>query len=356
MKICFFGIYEPSYSRNNILLKGLKEIGVEVVECRIDSHTPWKYLKLWKDLRALRNQYDFIYAAYPSPVPAILAKIVSRKPVVADAFYSMFDSVVNDRKKFSPWHPISIKLLVLDWLSVILADIIITDTDEHKLYWSSWWGVKANKIRTVYLGINNSFFYPLPQQKREGILVHFHGYYIPLQGVLKIIEAAHICAQDSGRQIHFRLIGGGRDYNKARELAKRYDLSNVEFVNSVPLKDLNSYLGEADIVLGIFGDTDKARRVIPNKVYEGLAAKKALITMNSPAIREVFDDRDMLLVENDPTSIANGIMTLANYPARREALASHGYEKVSEYRPKYVAEMLVEVFEEYLAKRILKRG
>ena len=41
MKICYFGIYNPNYSRNDILLSGLNQIGVEVIQCNAD----------WRDLK-----------------------------------------------------------------------------------------------------------------------------------------------------------------------------------------------------------------------------------------------------------------------------------------------------------------
>ena len=88
MKICYFGIYNPNYSRNDILLSGLNQIGVEVIQCNADWRDPKRYFKLWKNLRALRNEYDCVYAAYPSPIATILARLISSKPVICDAFYS----------------------------------------------------------------------------------------------------------------------------------------------------------------------------------------------------------------------------------------------------------------------------
>ena len=351
MKICFFGVYNANYSRNEILLSGLKAAGVEVIECKTDWKDPKRYSKLWKSLRALNGDYDFVYAAYPAPIPAIIAKFASRKPVVCDAFYSMFDSVVNDRREVKWWHPKALKLLMLDWLSVFLSDIVITDTDAHKKYWSGWWGINASKIYPVYLGVNDKIFFPKEASgiNQEKFLVHFHGTYIPLQGVDKIIEAAALCLDN--KKIQFRFIGSGAGLEEAKNLAKKLDTTNIEFVERrVSLSDLNSYMSESQASLGIFGDTKKAKRVIPNKVYEGLAAGQPMVTMDTPAIREIFSGKDMVLGNNEPQEIANAIDNVASHDKMRRDLARNGHEEVSKYFPISAANSLIKILKERKSK------
>ena len=346
MNICFFGIYNPSYSRNNILLTGLADAGAEIIHCGADWRDPLRYFKLWKSLRALRNQYDCIYAAYPSPVPTIIARLISKRPVVSDAFYSMNDAVVNERRENGCWHPTALKLLLIDWLGIMLAHLVITDTEEHKKYWSLWWGVNKTKIHPVYLGINNQHFHPLPVSQKDYFLVHFHGNFVPLQGVAKIIEAARLCAND--QKIRFRLVGSGADSENVRKLAERYELRNVEFIGRVPLSELNVYMAEADVALGILGDTPKASRVIPNKVYEGMAAERAVITMDTPAVREIFSGGELLLVQNNPRSIADAIKMLSRNESMRANLAHKGFIAVQKYLPQSVAESLINILSKYV--------
>jgi glycosyltransferase involved in cell wall biosynthesis len=348
MKICFFGIYDPTYSRNDILLSGLHQIGIEVIQCRADWRDPKRYLKLWKALRKLNNDYDCVYAAYPSPIATVLARLVSRKPVICDAFYSMFDCVVNDRREISWWHPKAIKLLITDWLSIVFANVVITDTKEHRKYWASWWGLNDKKIHPVYLGADNQVFFPLPAPKKDYFLVHWHGTYIPIQGVERIIDAARICSTDP--KIRFRFIGSGAVFPKVKKQAEEYKLQNIEFIGRIPPTSINKYLAEADIVLGLFGDVKRTLKVVPNKVYEGLAAKKAVMNMDTPAIREIFSDEEVLLVNNKPDSIAEGIKMLIKDEKRRFKLANNGYNAVFKYFPIPIAKSLVQIILEYLPK------
>src|ERR1035437_3917925 len=99
MKICWFGIYDASYSRDDILMSGLRFHGAEIVECHADWRDKNRYKILRKKLRSIKSECDVIYAAYPANIPAIVAKILTRKPVVMDALYPMYDAVVNDRKE-----------------------------------------------------------------------------------------------------------------------------------------------------------------------------------------------------------------------------------------------------------------
>ena len=347
MKICYFGIYNPNYSRNEILMSGLNQIGVEVIQCNADWRDPKRYFKLWKNLRAMRNEYDCVYAAYPSPIATILARLISSKPVICDAFYSMFDCVVNDRGEIPWWHPKAIKLLIIDWLSIMFATAVITDTEAHKQYWASWWGLNGKKIHPVYLGVDNQVFYPLPAAKKDYFLAHWHGSYIPAQGVEKIIEAARICANDS--EIRFRLIGDGAGFKKIQKLVENYKLPNLEIIGfRVPLSRVNEYMAEADVVLGLFGDVDRAMRAIPNKVYEGLAARKAVMNMDSPALREIFSDEDVLLIKNDSNLIARNIKMLAQDKNLCARFAENGYKAVSKYFPASVAKSLVNTISKYV--------
>jgi glycosyltransferase involved in cell wall biosynthesis len=140
------------------------------------------------------------------------------------------------------------------------------------------------------------------------------------------------------------MIGNGRDFGKAKTLADTYQLTNIEFIKeNISIDKINAYMGQSDIVLGIFGDTAKAFRVIPNKVYEGLASQRAVITMDTVVMREIFSAEHMKLVSGDPKSIADAIIDLSRDAQMRKAVAKRGYDAVSHYFPKSIAQSLVDV-------------
>ena len=96
-------------------------------------------------------------------------------------------------------------------------------------------------------------------------------------------------------------------------------------------------IAKSDIVMGLFGNTPKTPLVIPNKVYEALAMRKPVITADTPAIRELFDDNDMFLVPAaDPKELARAVLELKNNQDLMTKLAENGYNKFLKFASPYI--------------------
>ena len=142
-----------------------------------------------------------------------------------------------------------------------------------------------------------------------GFNVFFYGSYIPLQGIEHVLKAAEIL-QDQDTNVHFTLVGSGQLYASMRKLADELRLRNVTFKEFVPLQELPKLMGGTDLCLGIFAETEKAKRVIPHKVYDAVAMGIPVITMDSPAIREKFATHPnvLLIPAGNPQAIAEKIL------------------------------------------------
>jgi spore maturation protein CgeB len=91
--------------------------------------------------------------------------------------------------------------------------------------------------------------------------------------------------------------------------------------------ELAKKIREADIVLGIFGDSTKAKSVIPNKAYQALASKKALITMRAETLYEFLTDDDMLTCDNTPIALAEAMKKLILNPQFIATYQQNGYNR-----------------------------
>ena len=93
-----------------------------------------------------------------------------------------------------------------------------------------------------------------------------------------------------------------------------------------PAAELAQRMAAAHVVLGVFQRDGEGERVIPNKVVQGLAAGRCVVTAASEASCEllVHDGNAVLVPPGDPAALARALAGLAADPARRERLARAG--------------------------------
>lgn len=338
-KICFFGIYDPAYSRNRALMRGFRENGWEITECRADPRKfpgVKKYIQLFQERRKIREQkFDLVFVAFPGQSVVWLARMLFGKNVVFDAFLSLYNSNIADRKVHATLSVRGIRDWLLDLISCFLARKVLLDTDEHIKYFVKTFSIKREKFVRVFVGTDPEIFSPAPPAKTEEekniFKVHFHGTFIPLQGIEYILSAADILRRE--KNIVFEITGFGQESAKIKKLAEELDLDTIKWNEGrVSIGALAEQEHSSDICLGIFGNTGKARMVIPNKVFEAIAVGKPIITADTPAIRELFTERENILLcrAADPKDLAEKILLLKDDPALREKIAGGGYELFQE--------------------------
>lgn len=162
MKICYFGDFNINYSRNRVIILGLQENGVEVLLCNT-SLRGWKALvDLWKKYRSLKNNFDMVIVGYSdSRFSVPFLKLISDKKIVWDAFYSLYDSWVFDRKLVRPSSIKARYYWFLDWLSCKLADVILLDTNANIDYFTKEFIIDKHKFTRSFIGVDDSIFVPL---------------------------------------------------------------------------------------------------------------------------------------------------------------------------------------------------
>jgi glycosyltransferase involved in cell wall biosynthesis len=313
-KVLLFGIYDPQYSRNRVLIKGLTENGIEIIECRIDPTSRWKILKLIIKALKVKSSYDAVLVGFPGQEVMILAKAIFPKPIIFDAFTSHYGGYILDRQLYptnsfkAHWY------WWLDKVALSLADICLADTQAHIDFFSKNFKISPHVFIKIPVGTDSTVFKPLYLPKENNsFVVHFHGSYIPLQGVEYIVRAAKILEHEG---IEFRLVGKGQTFTKVKALADSLSVTNLRFHEPVPYEILAEYINHSDVSLGIFGETQKANIVIPNKIFEAIACQCPVITSETQAIREIFKDgQDVILcAQADPADLARKIRWAKEHP------------------------------------------
>lgn len=348
MKILFAGKFDPDYNRTKIILDGLKYFEqAEVQHYNFNTRSRFNL----PQLAAACKQADVIFLPSFTHRDVPLIKAVTRKPVIFDPLISRYLTKVFDYQKVKRHSPRAFKNFMKDKLSMNRADIVLCDTHAHKNYFHSTIGIRDSKLKILPVGVNTDECYPLPPKENRVFTVGFYGSFIPLHGTSLIIEAARLLKD---RPVHFKMIGSGFEYEKIKALAlNKYQLSNINFTGWVNYAELMSCINSFDIALGIFGDSQKADLVIPNKIFHYAALKKAIITKNTPAIREIFrDGQNILLSDNTPHKLAEKILYLLDHPSFRDSIAQAGHLLVSRnYNHKKTAARFLEIASGLLARK-----
>ncbi|KKS98113.1 MAG: group 1 glycosyl transferase [Candidatus Gottesmanbacteria bacterium GW2011_GWA2_43_14] len=351
MKILYFGSYDNDYIRNVINIKGLRLNLVDVIVCnfykrklfiaseyskityliRISTSLFYRsiYLFFKGIIIIIKQKISYIIIGFPGhldiPIGYLIAKITGSK-IIFDPFISLYDTFVTDRKIFSTDSLISKSIKKYETAIYKLPDLILTHTETDKLYFSKSFKIPLNKIKVLYIGSDN-----LTQKttaltgKSSDFSVVYQGNFIPLHGIEHIIHSAFILSQID-KKIKFIFVGNGQTYQENFNLANILKLRNVVFKGFVSIYDWKKTINKADIILGIFQNSVKASKSIPNKVIQGIAAKKAVITAETTAIKELFNHFENMYFckPADPLSLANGILELKRNSNLRNKIAYNG--------------------------------
>lgn len=344
MRVIFWGTYDTGKPRTRILLRGLRETGVEVTEIHSDI---WGGIEDKAQLRGIGQKLLPLarwLAAYPGlvwrylrcpPHDAVIVGYMGqldvlvlwpfaklrRTPVVWDAFLSLYDTVVEDRRMVRRGNPLAWLLYGWEWLACRAARCVLLDTGAHARYFAETFRLPFDRLASVFVGAEPEAFPSAgPKTERaETPTVLFYGQFIPLHGIETIVRAAQLA---HGEPIRWVLIGRGQEAARIRALIDGAP-ADIEWIDWVDYDALRDRIARADICLGIFGDSGKASRVIPNKVFQILSCGAPLITCDSPAIRELLSP-DMpgvrLVPPADPEALLDAVQgmlsMLADLPPR----------------------------------------
>ncbi len=372
LRILYFGTYDNHYLHNRLMIQGLRIAGAEVFVChvplwrntedkvaaangylsviRLGIRSIHTYFRLLRKYYSMHIPYDVMMLGYTGQFDVFLARLLSwtsRRPLVLDVLMSLF-LIASERKLAS-----RNLLRWIEYAAYRLPNMLILDTPEQAEWFEQTYGIQRSRFHLVPLGADENFFKPLPSKKPDGkFRALYYGTFIPLHGVEYIIRAAELLRER--KQFEFLLIGRGPERAKAKTLVLKLGLQNVIFHEWVPLEDLPRFVAECDVLLGVFGITEQSKRTIQNKIYQGLAMAKPVITGDAPAVRSTLTHRvhAYLVERGSPDALANAIVSLESNPVICSQMAEAGYhlfreqftvEAIGRRTLKHIEEILMKV-------------
>lgn len=326
VRIAQVGRFDPEYARNRILVKALRRAGAEVTQHSFQEGLLRRAVRVRRALRSERADVTLVsFPGHADVLPARLAR--PRTPLIWDAMMSMYETSVVDRGTVRRRSIRSAKLRFDDSMSSRLASVVLLDTEHHARWFADRFGGPASKYRRLWVGADDEIMRPLPAPPAlNRFTVVFYGTFIPLQGVEHIVAAAAIVSA-ARADVHFVLIGSGQTHAAAVAQAAALGVRNLEFRPRVPPAELAAAIGEASVCLGVFGSGLKTARVIANKVYDSLAVGRAVITADTPAVREIFTPGTDVVTcpAGDPAALAKAVLELAADSERCARIAAAGH-------------------------------
>jgi len=338
LKVCLFGKYNPQYHRYRVLKRGLEKCEIPFTECQIGKsfNSSFKIsvfllenLELTRKLLKLKRDFSHIIVCtdlFHVPIVYIYSRIF-RKKLIFDPITSYYATIVYEQgliKKSS----IKAKLVLLyERIGFKLPDCILATTEEFKYFYSELFSLPLDRISVLPVG-GESIICACSNNSGKGnkFRVTYWGGFLPQHGLECVLQAAKILEKST--DIIFTMVGSGFDWERVRKLSTKMNLSNVKFTGYLPSAKFKEEISEADVVLGFFRKGGRASRSIGNKVFEGFALKKPVITGDYPAIRRYFSHRKTLYTvePENPAELAKGILELKNNPGLRKQIAQNGYE------------------------------
>lgn len=293
MKVGYGRVWDPSYPRNARIRSYLtRRFGADITvnRRREGSRTGRILHDVLSLLFGLHGKQLYILAEFSLPYAVLLWIVarLNRGVLVVDGFVGQYETMVEDWKKASPGSLRARWYAAVDEIACRVADLVLIDTR-----------VRARALAAAHPGTEVLSLpvgappWAVPSARPGGrpggpAKVLYYGNYIPLHGLPVVLEAVQMAIRET--ELEVTLIGDGKPRPEIERRVCELGLDSVcRFVDPVPEEELAGHLADADIVLGIFGDSDKARTVIANKVWQGLASGRAVVTRVSPALAEIAD-------------------------------------------------------------------
>jgi glycosyltransferase involved in cell wall biosynthesis len=194
----------------------------------------------------------------------------------------------------------------------------------------------ARRIELVPNGADPAMFDPAASGEDFRRLHHLQGRFVVLYAgahgmsndLSVALQAAALLPQSS--PVTVVLLGDGKEKPALLAQARELGLKNVLFIPPAPKQEMAQALAAADACLAILKPVELYKTVYPNKVFDYMAAGKAVILAIDGVIREVVEEAGagVFSPPGDPQALAQAMLDLASQPETCKAMGSRGRQAV----------------------------
>jgi glycosyltransferase involved in cell wall biosynthesis len=221
-------------------------------------------------------------------------------------------------------------------------------------------GIPEAKISLISNGVDVQMFNPhyRGEHWRElwGLTGKFLVTYAGALGLANDVPTILRAAQrlrDLGN-LHFLLVGDGKERSTLETMARELQLSNVTFVGSRPKAEMAEVLGASDVCVATLQNIPMFRTTYPNKVFDYMAAGRPTILAIDGVIREVIEAAQggIFVTPGDDAALAEAVRMLSLDPQRAHSMGMAARAYVVEY---FDRQQQAEQFVELVLRLALKK-
>lgn len=354
LRILVFGSYDADrHPRVAVLREGLRACGHDVSELnhplgmstadKVDAARSVRgsvrfvrsvlrsWTRLLRDGRR-RAAPDVVVVGYLGHLDVHLARwLWPGSTIVLDHMVGLAETVRDRSVDRGPMYRV---LDTVDRAAVRRADVVVVDTEEQKAQLPV--DVHPRAV-VVAVGATEAWFDHVVPARELPLRVCFVGLYTPLQGAPVIGRAIHELRDDD--RIEFTMVGSGQQLDETRAAAAG---GRVRWIDWVPAAELPALVASHDAGLGIFGTTPKAFRVVPNKVYQSIAAGNVVLTSDTEPQRRVLGALARYVPPGDAPALVSELRRLADEVAGGDHRSFPTPTDAAPFRPGAVVTPLLE--------------
>jgi glycosyltransferase involved in cell wall biosynthesis len=216
------------------------------------------------------------------------------------------------------------------------ADAVVAVTEGFRSHITER-GIAPEKVHVVPNGVDLERFAPQRDdaddfRRRLGArpgqaLVLYIGAHGISHGLTSVADAAAKLAHDD---VHFAFVGEGAAKHELVAHVAQTASGNITLLPGVPSREVPAILAAADICLVPLRDVPLFDAFIPSKMFEFLAAGKAVVGAVRGEAAAILRDAGAVVVDpEDVDQLADAIGRLAAEPERRAAMAVSGRDYVA---------------------------
>jgi glycosyltransferase involved in cell wall biosynthesis len=316
---------------------------LHLVHSRLPTHSPivrifWEQFIQPAALRA--SHADLLHAlAFAGPKRISIPWIVT----IYDLSFMKFPESFNAATR------IYLAYAVRD--SLRRADRVIAISESTKRDLVAHFGVKPNKVRVVYCGVDPAFApsrdsmdirtkYSLPDK-----FILFLGTIEPRKNIVRLIRAYARAKREAKLMHRLVLVGArGRKYAEMDRAAQEERVENdVMFIGYAPQEEIAAWYRAADLF--VYPSLYEGFGLPP---LEAMAYGTPVVTSNASSLPEVVGDAALLVAPDDERALADAIVRAVSDRALREEMIARGIAQAKRFSWTRAARETVDLYREVL--------